>query len=370
MKKAKKNILVVFGTRPEALKLAPLILQAKKIPQLKVWTCLTAQHREMVDQVMELFKLKPDFDLNLMQQGQGLSDLTARIFPKMDEVIQKAKPDVIVVQGDTTTAFVVALKAFYDKIPVAHVEAGLRTFNKYEPFPEEMNRVLVSRIADYHFAPTQAAADNLLREGIGKGRIFITGNTVVDALFHIQKNLNGYSSAALSSVPKGKRIIFVTAHRRESFGKPLQQICRALKDIVNLSDDVEIVYPVHLNPNVLKTVHAELGNQKRIHLIKPLSYSECLAVIQKSYFVLTDSGGIQEEAPSFQKPVLVMRNVSERNEGVAMKIAKLVGTDRGKILREAKKLISNPAAYQRMIASKNPYGDGKAASRILKILAR
>jgi UDP-N-acetylglucosamine 2-epimerase (non-hydrolysing) len=326
----RKNVLLVFGTRPEALKLAPLIWQASNFPNLRLWTCLTGQHREMVDQVLDLFKIKVDFDLNLMQQGQTLSDLTQRIFPKMQDVFDRSKPDVVLVQGDTTTAFVVALKAFYEKIRVGHIEAGLRSFDKYQPFPEEMNRLLVSRIADFHFPPTQGAQKNLIREGVSKKASPITGNTIVDALNHIKPKLKNFSPEILKKVGKGKRIIFVTAHRRESFGKPLEEICQALKEITKLASDIEIIYPVHLNPLVQKTVFRQLENSKQIHLIKPVSYLECLAIIQSSHFVLTDSGGIQEEAPSFQKPVLVMRNVSERGEGIQLGIAKLVGTSRKK----------------------------------------
>lgn len=360
-----KKILIVFGTRPEALKMAPLILAAKKFPRLKVFTCLTGQHREMVDQVLQLFNLRVDFDLNLMQPGQTLADLTHRLLPQMKEIFKKVQPDVVLVQGDTTTAFVVALGAFYEKLKIGHVEAGLRTFDKYQPFPEEINRVLLSRLADFHFAPTATAAVNLIKEGIPKKQIFMTGNTVVDALNAIKPKLKRNSMISPES-----KLVFVTAHRRESFGRPLVAICEAVKRIAALSKDIEVLYPVHLNPEVQKTVHHELGGRERIHLVPPVSYAECLALINQSHLILTDSGGIQEEAPSFKKPVLVMRNVSERGEGVKLGVAKLVGTNTRKIFNEARKLLLDAKAYKRMSASRNPYGDGKAAEKILGILSR
>ena len=366
----KKNVLIVFGTRPEALKLAPVIRVFRAHPGFRVLTCLTGQHREMVDQVLRLFGIKTDFDLNLMEKGQSLGDLTARVFGKMEEVFSKVKPDLLFVQGDTTTAFAVALKAFYSRIPVAHIEAGLRTFDKYQPFPEEINRVLISHLADYHFPPTAAARSNLLREGVPLTRIHVTGNTVVDALKSIRPKLRSASLPVLKKVDPSRKLILVTAHRRESFGKPLAEVCKALKDLVRKHPDIEIIYPVHLNPNVQRTVRKALQGTPRVHLIEPLDYVEFLLIMDRSYLILTDSGGVQEEAPSFRKPVLVMREVSERMEGVKAGLAKLVGTDRKKIVREASRLIASRRAYRTMTGKKNPYGDGRASERILSITAR
>lgn len=359
--------MFVFGTRPEALKMAPVIREFCKHREFKVYTCLTAQHREMVDQVLRIFKLHIDFDLNMMEKGQTLSDLTSRLFPKMDEVLTKVRPDLIFVQGDTTTAFAVALKAFYEKIPVAHIEAGLRTYNKYHPFPEEINRVLISHLADYHFSPTDESRKNLVREGVPLSRIFVTGNTVVDALLSLRKEIKHETHPSLKQIPKTQKIILVTAHRRESFGKPLQSICEALKAIVRSHPDADIIYPVHLNPNVQQMVHQELSGIKRIHLIHPLAYREFLILMERAFLILTDSGGIQEEAPSFHKPVLIMREVSERGEGIRMGIAKLVGTSAAKIKKEATRILENPKVYRAMTGRKNPYGDGHASERIFRI---
>ncbi len=366
----KHKILIVFGTRPEALKLAPVIAAFRRDPQFRVWTCLTGQHREMVDQVLRLFRIRVDFDLDLMVKGQTLSDLTAKLFPKMDRVLQKIKPDLLMVQGDTTTAFAVALKAFYKRIPVAHVEAGLRTFNKYHPFPEEINRVLISHLGDLHFAPTAEARANLLREGIPAKNIFVTGNTVVDALKEVRSKLSSARISLPAKISNGTRMILVTAHRRESFGKPMVNICRALKTLAKTYPNLEIIYPVHLNPNVQSIVHKELAGIRNIHLWKPLSYLEFVKLMERCYFILTDSGGVQEEAPSFGKPVLVMREVSERGEGIRMGIAKLVGTSTIKIVREATRLLENPLAYRRMAGKKNPYGDGLSSKRIAAIAGK
>ena len=365
-----KKIMFVFGTRPEALKMAPVIQEFRKHRGFKVYTCLTAQHREMVDQVLGLFRIRVDFDLDLMEKGQTLSDLTSRLFPKMDEVLARVRPDLIFVQGDTTTAFAVALKAFYEKIPVAHIEAGLRTYNKYHPFPEEINRVLISHLADYHFPPTGESRKNLVREGVPTNRIFVTGNTIVDALLSLRKEIKCETHPSLKRISKTQRIILVTAHRRESFGKPLLSICKALKAIVRGHPDVEIIYPVHLNPNVQQVVHQELSGIKRIHLIHPLAYHKFLVLMEHAFLILTDSGGIQEEAPSFGKPVLIMRKVSERGEGIRMGIAKLVGTSSLKIVKEATRLLEDPAAYRKMVGKKNPYGDGRSSSRICRITER
>ncbi len=364
------KVLFVFGTRPEALKLAPVIRAFRSDPRFRVWTCLTGQHREMVDQVLRLFNIKTDFDLNLMEKGQTLGDLTSRVFSKMDEVLHHVKPELLFVQGDTTTAFAVALKAFYSRVPVAHVEAGLRTFDKYQPFPEEINRVLISHLADHHFAPTAAARNHLLKEGVPTERVHVTGNTVVDALLSIRSRLRSTRLPVLKRLDPSRKIILVTAHRRESFGKPLRSICAALKAIALEHPDTEIVYPVHLNPNVQEVVREALHGVPRVHLLPPLSYTEFLVLMERSYLILTDSGGVQEEAPSFKKPVLVMREVSERMEGVKMGVAKLVGTDREKIIREASRLLASPAAYRAMAGRKNPYGDGRASARILSMTAK
>jgi UDP-N-acetylglucosamine 2-epimerase (non-hydrolysing) len=324
----------------------------------------------MADQVLDLFKIRPDFDLNLMQKNQTLGDLTRRLFPKMEKVLQQKRPDVVVVQGDTTTAFAVALKAFYERVPVAHVEAGLRSHNKYQPFPEEMNRCLISRLADFHFVPTEEARQNLLCEGIEASKIQVTGNTIVDALRLVRVCLRDRRHSLVSRFSDQNKIILVTAHRRESFGKPLESICCSLKRIAANFPDVRIVFPVHLNPRVQRAVHSSLGKISNILLVPPLPYIEFLALLQKSYLVLTDSGGVQEEAPSFGKPVLVLREVTERREALGKGLAKLVGTSEKKIYREASRLLRNPAAYRKMVGVRNPFGDGRASERILARIAK
>lgn len=360
--RAKHKILIVFGTRPEALKLAPVIAAFRRDSRFLVWTCLTGQHREMVDQVLHLFKIRTDFDLNLMVEAQTLGDLTSKLFPKIDSVLKKIRPDLLILQGDTTTAFAVTLDAFYNRIPIAHVEAGLRTYNKYHPFPEEINRKLISHVADLHFAPTQGAKKNLLCEGISAKNIFVTGNTIVDALKQVRLKLSNSDFRR-----QRKRAILVTAHRRESFGKPLINICCALKTIAKEHPDIEIIYPVHLNPNVRSVVYRELSGIRNIRLLKPVNYIEFLKLMAKCHFILTDSGGIQEEAPSFGKPVLIMRDVSERGEGIRMGISKIVGTSTSKIVREATRLLNHPSAYRKMVGKKNPYGDGMTSNRIVQI---
>lgn len=367
--KRKKKILIVFGTRPEALKLAPVIATFRQNPNFRVWTCLTGQHREMVDQVLRLFKIRIDFDLDLMVKGQTLSGLTASLFPKMDEVIKRTHPDLLMVQGDTTTAFAVALKAFYEHIPIAHVEAGLRSYNKYHPFPEEINRILISHLGDLHFAPTMTARKNLLREGVAPKNIFVTGNTIVDALREVRSQ-SAFARMKLPRLIPGKKMILVTAHRRESFGKPMMNICRALKALALKFPELEIIYPVHLNPNVQMIVKRELSRIKSIHLWKPLSYIEFLKLMENCRLILTDSGGVQEEAPSFGKPVLIMREVSERGEGIQMGLAKLVGTSPQKIIREVSALLGTESLYRKMVGKKNPYGDGFSSKRIMQITGR
>lgn len=366
----RNEILFVFGTRPEALKLAPVILQAQKDERFKIYTCFTAQHRELVEPVLRLFKIPIDFDLDVMTREQSLGGLTQKIFSNMQEVYKKIRPKYVVVQGDTTTAFAIALQAFYEKISVAHVEAGLRSHDKYQPFPEEINRILISHLADYHFAPTLEAKRNLLREGIAPEKIFVTGNTIVDALKSIRTSINGKIPPPLKDVPLEKKIVLVTAHRRENFGKPLLSICQALKDLTRMHPEIHILYPVHLNPNVQKTVYERLQGLKGISLLPPLSYEDFLPLLIRCYLVLTDSGGIQEEAPSFGKPVLVLREVSERPDGIATGVSKIVGTSRENIVHHASRLIRDKSAYSKMVSKRNPYGDGKASVRILDILSQ
>ncbi len=377
-----KRIFITFGTRPEAIKLAPLIKEFEKHQEFRTIVCLTGQHREMLYQPVNFFGIQPDCDMEIMKPNQTLFDITVDSVRGYEETLKKYRPDILIVQGDTTTAFTGALSAFYYKIPVGHVEAGLRSHNKYSPFPEEINRVLVGRLTDLHFAPTATARKNLLNEGTPEDKIFVTGNTVVDANLmaikiikergldrEIEKFLNNVAHGLMDRLKKGKKLILVTAHRRESFGEPFKNLCNALKDIAtNLRDKVEIVYPVHLNPNVRKPVFEILGNLENLHLIDPVDYPALIYLLDRSYIVLTDSGGIQEEAPSFGKPVLVMREVTERMEGVEAGIAKLVGTNREKIYNEAKKLLTDENYYREMARAVNPYGDGHAAERIVKIV--
>jgi UDP-N-acetylglucosamine 2-epimerase (non-hydrolysing) len=367
-----KKVLLIFGTRPEAIKMAPLIKELEKYhDRFNVKVCVTAQHREMLDQVLEFFRIKSDYDLNLMKPNQSLFELTANLIRKLEEVLTDFKPDLIFVQGDTTSAFVGALAGFYNKVKIAHIEAGLRSNNKYSPFPEEINRALIGRLADYHFAPTEKAKENLLREGI-KDNVWIVGNTVIDALLLGLQIIKDQGEEKyynyFSFIDFSKKIILVTGHRRESFGKPFRNICFALRELANSFEDVEIVYPVHLNPNVRKPVNEILRGHPRIHLIEPLEYPYLIWLMSKSYLILTDSGGIQEEAPSLGKPVLVMRDVTERIEGIEAGTAKLVGTNKEKIISEAVELLKNQEEYNKMARAINPYGDGKASQRILNIL--
>jgi len=364
--------MTVFGTRPEAIKMAPVILELEKRQGVRVIKVSTSQHREMLDQVLEFFEIKPDYDLNIMKSNQSLFELTANLIKGVESVLENFAPDLIFVQGDTTTAFVGALAGFYKEIKIAHIEAGLRSHNKYSPFPEEINRVLVGRLADYHFVPTERARQNLFKEGIDKN-IWVVGNTVIDALFWGLRIIKEHGEEEyyqyFDSVDFSKKIILVTGHRRESFGKPFKNICFALKEIADSFEDVEIVYPVHLNPNVRKPVNEILKGHFRIHLIEPLKYPHLIWLMSKSYLVLTDSGGIQEEAPSLGKPVLVMRDVTERIEGIEAGTAKLVGTDREKIVFETAKLLENSEEYNKMAKAINPYGDGTASKKILKIIS-
>ena len=367
------KILFFFGTRPEAIKMAPLIKEFQKSSAgFDIKVCVSAQHREMLDQVLLFFEIKPDFDLNIMQQNQNLFDITIQALHGIKEVMSHYKPNWLIVQGDTTTTFVGALAAFYEKVGVVHVEAGLRSFHKHAPFPEEMNRVLTTHLSDIHFAPTIRAKENLLREGVLEDQIFVVGNTIIDALFLCLKKISGKrpdSFDSLNCVDFDKKIVLVTGHRRESFGKPFENICLALKMIAE-NNDIEIVYPVHLNPNVRRPVLKILGNIPNIHLKEPLDYPSFVWLMNKSYIILTDSGGVQEEAPSLGKPVLVIRDVTERTEGIDAGTAKLVGTQMENIILETQKLLDHPEEYQRMVNIKNPYGDGKSAERIVHILSQ
>jgi UDP-N-acetylglucosamine 2-epimerase (non-hydrolysing) len=366
-----KKILFIFGTRPEAIKLAPLILEFKKQKNFITKVCITSQHREMLEQVINFFQLPVDYDLSIMEHNQTLFKISSKIIQSIEPVLEEFQPDLIFVQGDASSAFLGALTGFYKKIKIVHIEAGLRSYNKYAPFPEEINRVLISHIADYHFAPTKKAKENLLKEGVKKN-IWVVGNTVIDALFlalkNVKKSEEQYKNF-FKFLDFNKKIILVTGHRRESFGGPFRQICLALKELAEkFKDEIEIVYPVHLNPNVRKPVFNILSGQKNIHLIEPLSYPYLVWLLEKSCFVLTDSGGIQEEAPSLGKPVLVMREVTERIEGIKAGTAKLVGVKKDSIVKNSVKLLTDKNLYQKMAKKKNPYGDGKSTERIVKII--
>ncbi len=363
------KILSVFGTRPEAIKMAPVLAELNKFPaQITSVVCVTAQHREMLDQVLELFEITPDYDLSIMQPNQSLAEITARALTKLDEVLQQEKPDWVLVQGDTTTAMVGALAAFYHQIKVGHVEAGLRSFDKYQPFPEEINRKIATSISDLHFAPTAVSKQNLVCEGINESQIMVTGNTVIDTLLQVAEKPYDWDSSPLSAIPRDKNIILVTAHRRENHGAPLHNICAALHTLAERFEDVQIVYPVHLNPKVQSIVRTALGNIQNITLLEPLEYLPLVHLMKQSFFVITDSGGIQEEAPGLGKPVLVLREVTERPEGVTAGTVKLVGTNTETITQEATILLTNAAAYQKISQAVNPYGDGQASVRIVERL--
>jgi len=363
-----KKILVIFGTRPEAIKLCPLVHELNQYKhKFNTSVCVTAQHRQMLDQVLDIFKLTPNYDLNLMTTNQTLFDITSRILIETGKIIEAEKPDILIVQGDTTTTFTSALAAFYHKVSIGHVEAGLRTNNKYSPFPEEINRKLTSALTDIHFTPTKVTEKNLLSEGIPKDKICVTGNTVIDALFMVRDQLlreNG-TFEELSQIDFTKKIILVTGHRRENFGREFENICQALKTIASRHKEIEIVYPVHLNPNVRKPVFSILKDIENIKLIEPLDYKPFLSLMNNSNFIITDSGGIQEEAPSLGKPVLVMRNTTERPEAVEAGAVKIVGTNIESIMSASEILIQNETEYKKMAKVKNPYGDGKACQRIV-----
>ena len=365
----KKKIITIFGTRPEAIKMAPLVKELEKREGIDSKVCVTAQHREMLDQVLQLFDITPDFDLNIMKTKQTLTGITNKVLEGLEEIFIKEKPDMILVHGDTTTTFSGALAAFYQQIKVGHVEAGLRTFDKYFPFPEEMNRKLTGSLADLHFAPTKGSKSNLLREGVNESDIFITGNTVIDAMIHTVKDDYKFENELLNKIDfENKKVIMITAHRRENWGEGIENICDALNKIVDENEDVELVYLVHLNPVVKDVVTRKLGNKERIHLLSPLDTNETHNLMNKCFMVMTDSGGLQEEAPHLGKPVLVLRDVTERPEAVEYGTVKLVGTNIDKIVNEANTLIKNKDEYLKMSKAANPYGDGFASKRIADII--
>ncbi|MGL4763399.1 MAG: non-hydrolyzing UDP-N-acetylglucosamine 2-epimerase [Sarcina sp.] len=367
----KIKILTIFGTRPEAIKMAPLVKELEKREEIEAKVCVTAQHREMLDQVLELFEITPDFDLDIMKTRQSLTGITNRILEGLEELFLKEKPDMILVHGDTTTTFSSGLAAFYQQIKVGHVEAGLRTFDKYFPFPEEMNRKLTGALADLHFAPTKGSSANLLNEGIKNSDIYITGNTVIDAMAHTVEEDYVFDTEELNEIDfKNKKVIMVTAHRRENWGEGIDNICDSLAQIVDNNEDVELVYLVHLNPVVKDVVHAKLGGKDRVHLLSPLDTKETHNLMNKCFMVMTDSGGLQEEAPHLGKPVLVLRGVTERPEAVEAGTVKLVGTDVNMILKEANALLNDKAYYAQMSKSVNPYGDGKASERIVDAILK
>lgn len=369
-----KKVLLVFGTRPEAIKMAPLVKALKAHPAFDARVCVTAQHRQMLDQVLELFEITPEFDLNLMKPGQDLTDITTGVLQGLKTVFAEWLPDVVLVHGDTSTTFGASLAAFYQRIPVGHVEAGLRTGNLYSPWPEEANRKLTGVLAHWHFAPTATSQDNLLREGVNPATVHVTGNTVIDALLQVREKINSNASLQqqfaeqFAFLDASKRLILVTGHRRENFGGGFERICEALARIATQNPGVQVLYPVHLNPNVQEPVNRLLGGIGNIHLIPPQDYLPFVYLMDKSSLILTDSGGIQEEAPSLGKPVLVMRDTTERPEAVAAGTVKLVGTDADTICRETATLLGNAQAYQAMAVAHNPYGDGQACQRIVNAL--
>ena len=381
-----RKVLLVFGTRPEAIKMAPLVMELQKQKErIETVVCVTGQHREMLDQVLEIFDIKPDYDLNIMKRGQDLYDVTARVLTGMREVLKEIKPDIVLVHGDTTTSTAAALAAFYQQIPVGHVEAGLRTHNIYSPWPEAMNRLLTGRLATYHFSPTPLSRNNLIKESINDRNIIVTGNTVIDALYWVvdkiknNKELDNELESVLSKagydvnrLDNGKKLVLITGHRRENFGDGFINMCTAIKDLTIKHPNVDFVYPMHLNPNVRKPIHEVFGEDlsglKNMFFIEPLEYLSFVYLMEKSSIVLTDSGGIQEEAPGLGKPVLVMRDTTERPEALNAGTVKLVGTDYNKIVNEVSSLIDDKAAYEKMSKAVNPYGDGLACGRIVNAL--
>lgn len=365
MKKIK--VMTVFGTRPEAIKMAPLVLELNKhVDQIEAVTTVTAQHREMLDQVLEVFKIKPDYDLNIMHQRQSLNDITVVVLNKLKGVIETEKPDIVLVHGDTTTTFAASLAAFYQQVAVGHVEAGLRTWNKYSPYPEEMNRQMTDDLADLYFAPTQQSKDNLLKENHAASKIFITGNTAIDALHETVQD--DYHHDILELVDPQKKLILVTMHRRENQGEPMKRVFKAIRDVVEAHPEIEVIYPVHLSPAVQKTAHEIFDHVDRVHLIDPLDVIDFHNLVARSFFIMSDSGGVQEEAPALGKPVLVLRDTTERPEGIEAGTLKLVGTNYQTVKNEMETLLDNQEEYDAMANAKNPYGDGHAAQRIVKAI--
>lgn len=366
MKKIK--VMSIFGTRPEAIKMAPVVKAMAHDERFAPITVVTGQHREMLDQVLKIFKIKPDYDLNIMQKDQTLSSITSKVLLGMDKILQEDRLDLILVHGDTTTTFSAGLSAFYHQIPVGHVEAGLRTWNKYSPFPEELNRQMTDVLTDLYFAPTTTSRDNLLRENHPENQIFVTGNTAIDALKDtVSEN---YHNEILEEISEDHRIILVTMHRRENQGAPMQRVFKAIRQVVDETPDVEVIFPVHLNPKVQQMAETELGNDPRIKLVAPLDVLDFHNIAARSYLIMTDSGGVQEEAPSLGKPVLVLRDTTERPEGVAAGTLKLVGTDPQAVKEQMNALLNDPAKYAEMAQAQNPYGDGHAAARILDAIAK
>ncbi len=367
----KIKVMTIFGTRPEAIKMAPLVKELESRDEIESIVCVTAQHRQMLDQVLEIFEIKPDYDLNIMKDRQTLLSITTRGLEGLDEVMKEAKPDIVLVHGDTSTTFVGSLAAFYNQITVGHVEAGLRTYDKYSPFPEEVNRRLTGVIADMHFAPTERNRANLLKENVPDDTIYITGNTVIDALQTTVRCDYLFKDETLATTDwEGKRVIVMTAHRRENLGKPLENICTAVKRLVEEFEDIEVVYPVHMNPAVREVANKILGGMDRVKLIEPVNADELHNAISRSFMVMTDSGGLQEEAPSLGKPVLVMRNETERPEAVDAGTVKIVGVDENVIYEMAKTLLTDEAEYSKMAKAVNPYGDGHASERIVDAILK
>lgn len=365
----KMKVMSIFGTRPEAVKMAPLVLELQKNINIQSLVCVTAQHREMLDQVLELFELHPDYDLDIMKERQTLTGITTRVLEGLEKVLEEARPDIVLVHGDTTTSFVAALAAFYKQIKVGHVEAGLRTYNRYEPFPEEMNRKLTGSLANLHFSPTPLAKENLLKEFVDEKGIYVTGNTVIDALKTTLEEDYTFTVEELNQIDYAhKRVITMTAHRRENLGEPLRNICEAVKAIATEYEDLEIVYAVHKNPAVREVAYEVLGDVKGVHLVEPLDIKDMHNLMRRSYLVLTDSGGLQEEVPSLGKPVLVLRNVTERPEGVEAGTLKLAGIERETIYKLTKELLEDKELYTQMAQAKNPFGDGEASRRIVEAI--
>ncbi|MBR3746854.1 MAG: UDP-N-acetylglucosamine 2-epimerase (non-hydrolyzing) [Selenomonadaceae bacterium] len=364
----KLKVMSIFGTRPEAIKMAPVVLELQRQPEIESVVAVTAQHREMLDQVLKLFAIRPDFDLNIMSEGQTLFDITSRALLGLDKVLSEVKPNVVLVHGDTTTTFAGALAAYYHQIEVGHVEAGLRTRNKFSPYPEEMNRRLTGALADLNFAPTITAKENLLRENVNAEKIFVTGNTVIDALYQTVRRDFKFTGELANVDFDGRKIILVTTHRRENLGEPMRNVYKALRALVEEFPNVEIIFPVHKNPKVREVVNAELGNLERVRLTDPMDYEPFANLMNRADLILTDSGGVQEEAPALGKPVLVLRDTTERPEAVHAGTVKLIGTDREKVYSTAKILLTDTAEYRKMAEARSPYGDGHAAERIVRAL--